>query len=123
MGEEYGNPHTFITQQIKWFDANNLGDKLIIIGEFGAGAVPGLHRHDRRRWSEENQVDIVTEALKLYDTHPRIAGYAIWMFADTACSENEELGRPGSHNCKGILDEYRNPKMAFDAVKKYLAHH
>lgn len=121
MGPEHGNPQKFLAQQIEWFDANNLGDKPIIVGEFGAGGEPGCHRYDRRRWSEENQSDIVTEALELYEEHPRISGYAIWIFADTACSENEELGRPNSHNRKGLLDEYRNPKMAFYQVQKILA--
>lgn len=117
VGKENGDPAKYLDKQIAWFDEQGLGDKPIIIGECGAGAQLGCHRHDRRRWSEEMQADIVSEIIDVYGEHPRVSGYAIWLFADTACSENEEMGRPGSHNCKGLLDEYRRPKMAFYEVK------
>lgn len=116
VGPENGDPADYLERQLANFDEQGLSDKPVIIGECGAGAQLGCHRIDRRRWSEEMQADIVQEIIEVYGKHPRIAGYAIWLFADTACSENEEMGRPGSHNCKGLVDEYRRPKMAFYKV-------
>jgi beta-glucuronidase len=119
MGPENGNPKAFLEKQLAWFAENQLGDKPVIVGEFGADARPGLRSIDRRRWSEEGQTDIVLDALALYDTHPGIAGFFIWMLTDTACSESEELHRPG-YNHKGLLDVHRNPKDAYYAVRQYL---
>lgn len=121
MGPEHADPRGFLDRQIDWYDQQGLGDKPILIGEFGAGGQPGCHRLDRRRWSEEHQADILAEALDIYHHHPRVSGYAIWLLADTACSESEELRRPFAHNCKGLLDPHRNPKLAFYRVADFLA--
>jgi len=119
MGPENGDPEIFLNKQLKWFAENQLADKPVVVGEFGADGQLGIRRLTRNRWSEECQTDIVLEALKLYDMHPSIAGWFLWLFADTACSENEELHRPG-YNRKGLLDENRNPKDAYYAVRAYL---
>jgi beta-glucuronidase len=121
MGPQNANPADFLARQIEWFDQQGLGGKPIVIGEFGAGGQAGYHRLDRRRWSEQMQCDILTEALEVFHNHPRVSGYAIWLLADTACSESEELKRPYSHNCKGLLDAHRNPKLAFYRVADFLA--
>ena len=123
--EEYGkeyptSPAGYLERLLKWFDEQGLGEKPVVIGEVGAGGVAGTHRLDRRRWSEEHQLDIFEEALDAYDDNPRVTGYALWLFADTACCESEEMKRPNSHNSKGLLDEYRNPKMAYHAIRARL---
>ncbi len=124
-GTEYGDafpksPAAYFEELLKWFDEPDLAEKPIIIGECGAGGTAGFHRLDRRRWSEEHQLDLVEEIIDSYDAHPQLAGYAIWLFSDTACSESEEMKRPLSHNSKGLLDAYRNPKMAYHMVKRRL---
>lgn len=122
---EYGegfpeDPAGYFQELLKWFKQLGVDDKPIIIGEFGAGGTKGTHRLDRRRWSEEMQLDILEEALDAYDENPDIAGYAMWLFADTACCESKEIRHPNSHNSKGLLDEYRNPKMAYHYIKRRL---
>lgn len=52
-----------------------------------------------------------------------ITGVFIWQFAD--CRVTEEGGwfasRARCHNNKGIVDEYRRPKEAYDVVKECFA--
>lgn len=118
----YGNysndPAEYLDLYTKSLDEQGLGEKPIIIGEFGAGALVGNHCLARTHWSEEGQVDILLEAIHAYEANPRVSGYAIWMFADTATGELKVHNRPGGHNCKGIVDRYRNPKMAYYAIKE-----
>ena len=53
-------------------------------------------------------------------TDERISGVFIWQFAD--CRVTPEGGwfatRARCRNNKGIVDEYRRPKMAYDIIKE-----
>lgn len=111
----------YFDKLLKWFDSEGLADKPILIGEFGAGGIAGFHSFAKERWSEESQADMLKDALDVYTTHPRCTGAIVWLFSDTLCSENEGLFRPYSHNCKGIVDAYRRPKMSYNVVKKYFS--
>ena len=53
--------------------------------------------------------------------HPEITGTFIWMFADCrVCEENNWFStRARGHNNKGVVDEYRRPKIAYQTVKKH----
>ena len=47
-------------------------------------------------------------------------GVFIWQFADCRVSSECFYGRPRTMNNKGILDEYRRPKLAADNVRNVL---
>ena len=49
----------------------------------------------------------------------RFAGLSIWQFCDCRASEmvSRILGRPRGYNNKGVVDEYRRPKLAYEVVK------
>ncbi len=101
-------------------DASSSGGKPIIISEIGAGAVPGTHDRNKTRWSEEYQaalIDIVIEHL--FEKRDRVCGLSLWQFCDCRTSEEVRriLSRPRGFNNKGVVDEYRRPKLAFDVVK------
>ena len=94
-------------------------NKPVIISEFGAGALYGYHSHfDRIRWSEEYQEDLISYCIKLFDKTDYIQGYYIWQFTNIRTSLTMKLNRIRTFNNKGILDEYRNPKSAYFAVKE-----
>jgi beta-glucuronidase len=112
----------YFDKLLEWFDGEGLSDKPILIGEFGAGAISGFHSFSHDRWSEEKQAEILDRALEVYLNHPRCTGAIVWLFADTLCSESEEFQRPYSHNCKGIVDAYRKPKLGYHVVKKHFTH-
>lgn len=50
----------------------------------------------------------------------RFSGIAIWVFADfrTSNAMPRVLGRPRNYNQKGIVDEYRRPKLATETVAR-----
>ncbi|MDF2804826.1 MAG: Beta-glucuronidase, partial [Anaerocolumna sp.] len=93
--------------------------KPVIVSEFGAAAIYGYRDRGRSKWSEERQSDIIQENIEVYKADDRLTGIYVWQFAD--CRVTEEGGwfatRARSHNNKGIVDEYRRPKMAYDVIK------
>lgn len=107
--------------EMKWINEAGGQGKPIIVSEFGAGAIYGYRDRARQKWSEERQLDIIESNMEVYMNDPRLMGVYIWQFADCrVCEEDNWFAtRPRTHNNKGILDEYRRPKMAYDVVKKY----
>jgi len=108
-------------QELNWIHKEGGEGKPIIVSEFGAGGIYGYRDRARSKWSEERQVDILTSNLQIYLNDPRIMGVFIWQFADCRITEENNwfAARPRSYNNKGIVDEYRRPKMVYSAVKEY----
>lgn len=106
-------------QEMEWIQSSGGAEKPVIVSEFGAAAIYGYRDRGHCKWSEERQADIIKENIEVYEKDTRLAGIFIWQFAD--CRVTEEGGwfatRARSHNNKGIVDEYRRPKMAYDVVK------
>lgn len=106
---------------LTWADASGAAGKPVIISEFGAAAMYGFREPTRVRWSEERQADILDEALALYIKRPEVCGTFIWQFCDCRITEEGTfyLTRPRNKNNKGVLDEYRRPKLSYSVVQKY----
>lgn len=108
-------------REMDWIASAGGEGKPVIVSEFGAAAMYGYRDRGRCKWSEERQADIIRENLEVYQKDSRLSGVFIWQFAD--CRVTEEGGwfstRARSHNNKGVLDEYRRPKIAFDTVKEF----
>lgn len=95
--------------------------KPIIISEIGAGAIPGWRDWNAARWSEQYQAKLLRTVIQhLFTNRHRVSGLCLWQFCDCRSSEAVQkiLGRPRGFNNKGIVDEYRRPKLAYDVVKK-----
>ena len=98
-----------------------MAGKPVIISEIGAGAVPGWHDQNRTRWSEEYQAALLERVIRhLFLDRQRASGLAIWQFCDCRVSQQADriIRRPRGFNNKGVVDEYRRPKLAFDLVRK-----
>ena len=94
-------------------------NKPVIMSEFGAGAIYGYHDHfNRVRWSEEYQSDLLKYCLELFHKTDYIVGYYIWQFCNIRTSPVMNINRVRCFNNKGIVDEYRNPKLAYFTVKE-----
>lgn len=108
-------------KEMDWIATAGGAGKPIIVSEFGAAAMYGYRDRGRSKWSEERQADIIEENLRVYKEDDRLTGIFIWQFAD--CRVTEEGGwfatRARSHNNKGVVDEYRRPKEAYDVVKQW----
>ncbi|MHC4874685.1 MAG: glycoside hydrolase family 2 protein, partial [Planctomycetota bacterium] len=99
-------------------DKEGFSDKPFILSEIGAGAIYGWRDQLAAHWSEQYQADYLTEVCNLTVKDKRISGLAIWHFADCRTySSGYALFRPRAFNNKGILDEYRRPKMAYREVE------
>lgn len=106
-------------QEMDWIASAGGAGKPVIVSEFGAGGIYGFRDRARSKWSEERQADLIRENLELYREDERITGTFIWQFADCRVTEEEWFDkRPRSHNNKGVVDEYRRPKLAYDVVKE-----
>ncbi len=97
--------------------------KPFIMSEFGGGAIYGFRDPIRRgRWSEEYQEICLKDCLDSYLSHSRISGAFIWQFCDVRVDDEWAMSRPRTMNNKGVVDEFRRPKLAYELVKrKFLA--
>lgn len=107
-------------EQISWIKKSGGDNKPIIVSELGAAAIYGYRDRSRCKWSEERQADIIRDNLEIYMNDDRIMGVFIWQFADCRVTEEGEwfATRARCHNNKGVVDEYRRPKIAYDTVKE-----
>lgn len=84
-------------------------DKPVMLGEYGADTIAGLHDMNARLFSEEYQVEFLKAYAEVFDSLPYITGEHVWNFADFATAEN--IKRVNG-NKKGVFTRDRNPKMA-----------
>ncbi len=110
-------------KELQWISSTEGNGKPVIISEFGGGAIYGYHSPARCKWSEERQYDILKNTLSVYLNRPEICGAYIWQFADCRVPD-EKWGiiRPRTMNNKGIVDEYRRPKLSYSVVKEYFGY-
>jgi beta-glucuronidase len=111
-------PLEVIEALVARYDSKGMAGKPLIVSETGAGALPGYRDPIRRaKWSEERQADILEELTSAYAEHPRLCGLFIWQFCDVRVDESWAMGRPRTMNNKGVVDEYRRPKLAYETIK------
>lgn len=107
-------------KEMTWIDSVSGKEKPVIVSEFGAAAMYGFRDRGHCKWSEERQADIIRENLEVYKEDDRLTGIFIWQFADCKVTEEEWFAtRVRCHNNKGVVDEYRRPKEAYDVVKEW----
>ena len=93
------------------------GDKPLILSEIGAGAIYGFRDPMAGHWSEEYQSDHLALVCSEFAGNRRIAGLALWQYCDCRTyGSSRALTRPRGFNNKGIVDEYRRPKLAYATI-------
>jgi beta-glucuronidase len=90
----------------------------VIMSEFGAGAIYGDSTFEGPKWTENYQEKYLDYTLRLFYNDPHICGTYIWQYCDIRTAKEMEMGRPRSFNNKGIVNEYRKPKLAYWTVQK-----
>lgn len=116
----------FIDELSAYLDKTGNGHKPLVMSEFGAGAIYGDRETEAEvTWSENYQYDYLEYTLELFLNHPRMNGALIWQYCDIragtrTCESGirRALSRPRSFNNKGIVNEHRQPKLAYYAAKK-----
>ncbi|CAE1312335.1 uidA [Acanthosepion pharaonis] len=99
----------------------NLHHRPIILAEYGADAIAGLHRDPSVSFSEEYQVDLLAANHKVFNKlrHKYLVGEMVWNFADFQTAQNVKRV---AGNKKGILTRQRQPKLAAFLIRsRYMA--
>jgi beta-glucuronidase len=110
----------FLDRVVEHLDSSGQAQKPLLISEIGAGAVPGWRDWNEARWSEQYQARLLETVIRhMFIDRERYCGLAIWQFCDVRTSQQvmKALGRPRGFNNKGLMDEYRRPKLAYAVVK------
>jgi beta-glucuronidase len=94
-------------------------NKPIIMTEFGADTMPGLHGQPAVMWTEEYQADYVRGHLEVAARKDFVAGMQVWNFADFAAVQS--VMRVGGMNMKGVFTRARQPKMAAYVLREFWA--
>lgn len=92
--------------------------KPFLVTEIGAGGLYGCRSPYATKWSEEFQAKTLREQLEAVLSFEDCAGVYIWQFCDIRISEEWWGGRPRTVNNKGVVDEYRRPKLCYEVVKE-----
>ena len=111
-------PH--IDGLMEFFSQPEFADKPLMFSEIGACGLYGCHDLARSQWTEEYQADYMAEAAKVILEHPRTCGIALWQFCDSRSygPAGDVRCKPRGYNCAGVLDEYRRPKLATQAIAR-----
>ncbi len=102
-------------------DTSGQSEKPMIISEIGAGAIPGWRDWNEAHWTEQYQAKLLDTVIRyLFIDRQRACGLSIWLYNDFRTTEvvDRLLRRPRSYNDKGVVDEYRRPKLAYEVVKR-----
>ena len=98
-----------------------IGGKPMLVTEFGAGAIYGCHALEEGVvWSEEYQRRLLADCVTHFGGRADLAGFYVWQLHDTRSDGALALRRPRSYNNKGLVDEYRRPKLAYHALRELL---
>ena len=93
--------------------------KPIIMTEFGADTMAGMHGHPDVMWTEEYQAAYIRGHLAVAGRKEYVAGMQVWNFADFAAVQS--IMRVGGLNMKGIFTRIRTPKMAAYVLREFWA--
>ena len=94
-------------------------NKPIVMTEFGADTIAGMHGHPAVMWTEEYQADYVRGHLEVAARKDFVAGMHVWNFADFVAVQS--VMRVGGMNMKGVFTRTRQPKMVAHILREFWA--
>ncbi len=115
MGGELDKAFTALEQELDRVWAQ--WHKPIIMTEFGADTMAGMHGHPAVMWTEEYQAEYIRGHLEVAGRKEYVAGMQVWNFADFAAVQS--IMRVGGLNMKGIFTRTRTPKMAAHVLREF----
>lgn len=90
-------------------------NKPIIMAEYGADTIMGIHEVSSTMFSEEFQAEFLQTYHEVFDEFNNFVGEHVWNFADFSTSENI---RRVNGNKKGIFSRDRKPKYAAHKLRE-----
>ena len=115
------DPAEHVKAMTEWASGEGAAGKPMIISEIGAGAIYGYHDPSAVKWTEERQAEILVRQIDAVLSSENCCGIFLWQFADCRVDESWFDKRPKSINNKGVVDEYRRPKLSYAAVRERFA--
>jgi len=94
-------------------------DKPVVISEFGAGAVAGLHGGADERWTEEMQRAIYEANIRMFSRVEGLCGTCPWILTDFRSPRRPLSGIQDGYNRKGLFAPDGTRKLALETLKKY----
>jgi beta-glucuronidase len=89
--------------------------KPMLLTEFGADAIPGMHATSAQLFTEEYQADFIATYWRVIENVAGCIGGHIWNFADFRTAQHH---RRVQFNHKGVLTRTRDPKLAAWRVRE-----
>lgn len=112
-------PKDYLNDLYQWVQNETGGaGKPFLVTEIGAGGIYGYRTPAKVKWSEEYQAETLEKQLRAVFSQEGCSGVYIWQYCDCRVCDSWFGGRPRTMNNKGIVDEYRRPKLAYEVVKK-----
>ena len=108
----------YLDDLYKWIQTTDGKGKPFMVTEIGAGAIYGYRTPSRVKWSEEYQCQTLREQLSSVCSYKDCMGVYIWQFCDVRVTDDWWSTRPRTMNNKGVVDEYRRPKLSYEVVKE-----
>ena len=94
--------------------------KPLILTEFGADTVPGMHAEPPEMFSEEYQAELLTGYIQVLNRKPYVVGMHVWNLCDFKTGQITH--RVGGVNLKGVFTRDRRPKLAAHVLRKLWRH-
>jgi beta-glucuronidase len=104
--------------QIRWTFGY---EKPVVISEFGADALQGLHADRRTRFSEELQEDLYRQTLAMLQKLPQWRGTTPWILADFRSPRRPLPNVQDGWNRKGLISDKGIRKQAFFVLQDFYA--
>lgn len=117
-GDDVEEWETYLEKLNAYLESLGIVGKPLMISEFGAGGIFGQSSFEAPKWSEQYQCEVLEKSIQIFRKHPEIGGMMIWQYCDIRVRTAQAMSRPRTFNNKGMVNEYRQPKMAYYTVKK-----
>lgn len=117
-GEPLEHWEVFLEKFKNFLKEKDLFDKPFIMSEYGAGAIYGERQMEEVKWTENFQAKYIAYTTDLFMKDPDICGTFPWQFCDSRTGGALTMNRPRGFNNKGLVNEYRKPKMAYEELKR-----
>jgi len=116
---EYGGWYWSDAKELPKYSFDVKFNKPVVISEFGAGALGGLHGDEETMWSEEYQELIYINQLKMLDQMDGLRGMTPWILVDFKSPRRQHPVYQNFWNRKGLISETGQKKKAFFILKEY----
>ncbi len=94
-------------------------DKPLVMSEFGAGALYGMHGNDMTRWTEEYQANVMRHQIAMLSRIPFLRGTVPWILMDFRSPRRPLPGIQDFYNRKGLISNRGEKKAAFYVMQEF----